>query len=168
MKLPRLLTRPIAQPPPHPSAQLVGDLAARLETSARRRLGRGLALRHIGTGGCDGCALELIATRNLVHELESLGLRFVDSPRHADALLVSGPVTRNMREALEQARAAMPEPGFVVALGDCAVDGGVFKGSYAVEGGVEAVMPPDLRLPGCPPSPRQVLEGLLALVEAQA
>jgi len=95
-------------------------------------------------------------------------LRFVASPRHADVLLVTGPVTRNMTEALLRTRAAMPEPCFIVAVGDCAIDGGVFKGSYAVEGGLdEAVMRPDIRIPGCPPTPTQIIQGLLTLLAAQ-
>ena len=97
---------------------------------------------------------------------ETIGLRFVASPRHADILLVTGPLTRNMAEALLRARAATPDPMWVVALGDCAVDGGVFKGSYAVLGGVDQALPVDLMIPGCPPSPTQILKGLVALIEA--
>jgi Ni,Fe-hydrogenase III small subunit len=139
-----------------------------LEASARRRLGRSLALRAVDAGSCNGCELELNATQNVVHDLERFGLRFVASPRHADVLLVTGPVTRNMTEALLRTRAATPEPCFIVAVGDCAIDGGVFKGSYAVEGGLgEAVMRPDIRIPGCPPTPTQIIQGLLTLLAAQ-
>ena len=117
------------------------------------RLGRSLAILHVDAGSCGGCEIELRAVRRAVYDLERFGMRFVSSPRHADVLLVTGPVTRNLVEALEQAHAAMPEPKFVVAVGDCAVDGGVFKGSYAVTGGVGTTLPVDLLISGCPPTP---------------
>jgi Ni,Fe-hydrogenase III small subunit len=144
------------------------SLALRLEAAAQARLGRSLAVRHVNTGSCGGCELELRALNNVLYDLERFGLRFVDSPRHADVLLVTGPVTRNLVEALEQAHAAMPEPKFVVAVGDCAVDGGVFKGSYAVAGGVGTTLPVDLLISGCPPTPERILAGLRALLEANA
>jgi Ni,Fe-hydrogenase III small subunit len=109
--------------------------------------------------------LEIHALNNAFYDLERFGLRFVASPRHADVLLVTGPVTRNMREALERTYWATPEPKWVVAAGDCAFDGGLFAESYAVVGGVSAVVPVDLAIRGCPPTPTQLLEGLLALVE---
>jgi Ni,Fe-hydrogenase III small subunit len=112
--------------------------------------------------------LEVNALQNVAYDLERFGLRFVASPKHADVLLVTGPACLNMREALEHALASTPEPRWVVAVGDCAVDGGVFKGSYAVENGIAAVLPVDLLIPGCPPSPAQLLEGLLALLEAES
>ncbi len=161
-----LVSRPVTDPAPHPAPELVAALKARLDATATRRLGRSLAIRQVDAGSCNGCELEVNATQNVIHDLERLGLRFVASPRHADVLLVTGPLTRNMRVALERARAATPEPCFVVALGDCAVDGGVFKGSYAVEGGVGAALQPDLLVPGCPPGPAQILEALAALIEA--
>ena len=162
-----LVARPLTDPAPATRPEEVAELSAMLEVSARRRLGRSLALRAVDAGSCNGCELELNATQNVVHDLERLGLRFVASPRHADVLLVTGPVTRNMTEALLRTRAATPEPCFIVAVGDCAIDGGVFKGSYAVEGGVEAVMRPDIRIPGCPPTPTQIIQGLLTLLAAQ-
>lgn len=143
-------------------------LAARLDASARRRLGRSLALRMVDAGSCNGCELELQMLHGVVYDLERFGLRFVASPRHADVLLVSGPVTRNMHEALERVWDAMGEPKFVVAIGDCAVDGGVFKGSYAITGGVDGVVPVDLVIRGCPPSPAALLDGLCTLLEANA
>jgi Ni,Fe-hydrogenase III small subunit len=159
--------RPAAAPPPGDPA-LAADLAARLDATARVRLGRGLALRHVDGGGCGGCALQLAMLRDTAGALERLGLRFVASPRHADVLLCAGPLTRSMREAVERAYAAMPDPRWVVALGDCAVDGGVFRGSYAVEGGFDAAVPVDLVIRGCPPTPGQILAGLSALLAANA
>lgn len=154
--------------PAPPDAATTGSLAARLDAAAQPRLGRSLSIRHIDAGSCGGCEVELRALRRAVYELERFGIRFVSSPRHADMLLVTGPVTRNLLEALEQAYAAMPEPKFVVAVGDCAVDGGVFKGSYAVTGGAGATLPVDLLISGCPPTPERILAGLRALLEANA
>lgn len=162
-----LMSRPLTDPAPATRPDEVAELSAMLEASARRRLGRSLAIRQVDAGSCNGCELEINATQNVVHDLERFGLRFVASPRHADVLLVTGPITRNMTEALLRTRAATPEPCFIVAAGDCAIDGGVFKGSYAVEGGVEAVMRPDIRIPGCPPTPTQIIQGLLTLLAAQ-
>jgi Ni,Fe-hydrogenase III small subunit len=144
------------------------SLVSRLEAAAQIRLGRSLAIRHVNTGSCNGCELELRALNNVLYDLERFGLRFVDNPRHADVLLVTGPLTRNLRTALEQAWDATPEPKWVVAIGDCAVDGGVFKGSYAVLGGTGLSVPVDLTIGGCPPSPARVLSGLRTLLEANA
>jgi Ni,Fe-hydrogenase III small subunit len=119
----------------------------------------------VDAGSCNGCELEIHALSNAFYDLERFGLRFVASPRHADVLLVTGPVTKNMRGALERTYRAMPDPKWVVAVGDCARDGGVFSGSYAVVRGVSRVVPVDLHIAGCPPSPNQLLEGLLALLE---
>ncbi|MDE2563952.1 MAG: NADH-quinone oxidoreductase subunit NuoB [Sphingomonadales bacterium] len=143
----------------------LAELASRLDRAAQKRLGRGLAIREVDAGSCNGCELEIQALGNAYYDLERFGLRFVASPRHADVLLVTGPVTRNMREALERAHAAMPQPGWVVAAGDCAIDGGCFAGSYAVEDGVAAVLPVNLHIRGCPPPPRDLLLGLLTLME---
>ena len=142
------------------------SLAVRLEAAAQTRLGRSLAIRHVDAGSCGGCEIELRALNRVVYDLQRLGLRFVASPRHADVLLVTGPLARNMTQALELTYAAMPEPKFVVAVGDCAVDGGVFKGSYAVAGGVGTVLPVDLLISGCPPAPERILAGLHALLDA--
>ena len=140
-------------------------LGASVEQAARRRLGRSLSIRQVDAGSCNGCELEIHALNNVFYDLERFGLRFVASPRHADVLLVTGPVTRNMREALERTYNATPDPKWVVAVGDCALDGGIFSGSYAVAGGVSAVIPVDLHIHGCPPTPTQLLQGLLALLE---
>jgi Ni,Fe-hydrogenase III small subunit len=142
----------------------VAELARSLDRSARERLGRSLAIRQVDAGSCNGCELEIHALNNAYYDLERFGLRFVASPRHADVLLVTGPVTHNMREALERTWAATPAPKWVVAVGGCAKDGGCFAGSYAVAGGVSDVIPVDLHVPGCPPRPIEILRGLLALL----
>lgn len=157
-----------AQPAPPVDAQTAASLSGRLEAAAHARLGRSLAIRHLDAGSCGGCEIELRAMNGVVHDLQRYGLRFVTSPRHADVLLVTGPLTRNLVAALEQAWTAMSEPKFVVAVGDCAVDGGVFKGSYAVAGGVGTTLPVDLLVSGCPPTPERILAGLRALLEANA
>jgi Ni,Fe-hydrogenase III small subunit len=146
----------------------VNSLAQRLDGSGQPLLGRSLAILHVDAGSCGGCEIELRAVRRAVYDLERFGMRFVSSPRHADVLLVTGPLTRNLVEALEQAYAATPDPKLVVAVGDCAVDGGVFKGSYAVTGGVGTNLPVDLLISGCPPAPERILAGLRALLEANA
>nr|WP_294547878.1 hydrogenase [uncultured Rhodopila sp.] len=146
----------------------IASLSARLEAAARIRLGRSLAIRHVNTGSCNGCELELRALSNVFYDLERFGLRFVENPLHADVLLVTGPLTRNLKTALEQAWDATPDPKWVVAVGDCALDGGVFKGSYAVLGGTGLSVPVDLAISGCPPSPSRILSGLRALLEANA
>lgn len=162
-----LFSKPVTDPAPVPPEPAVQALSQRLEEAAQRRLGRSLSIRQVDAGSCNGCELEINALQNVVYDLERFGLRFVASPRHADVLLVTGPLTRNMREALETTWACTPDPKWIVAVGDCAVDGGVFKGSPAVEGGIAAALPVDLVIPGCPPTPTQLLEGLLALLAAQ-
>ena len=158
-----LVRGPLTEPAPEPDA---AALAEQLDRAARARLGRSLSIREVDAGSCNGCELEIHALNNAYYDIERFGIRFVASPRHADVLLVTGPVTKNMREALERTYNAMPNPKWVVAVGDCALDGGCFAGSYAVVGGVSQVVPVDLHIPGCPPSPLQLLEGLLALIEA--
>ena len=160
-----LVQGPATVDAPAPSEEALAELAARVETAARRRLGRSLSIREVDAGSCNACELEIHALNNAVYDLERFGIRFVASPRHADVLLVTGPVTANMREALERTYAATPEPKWVVAVGDCAVDGGLFAGSYAVVGGVSQAIPVDLHIRGCPPTPLQLLSGLLALLE---
>ncbi len=139
-------------------------LAARVERATRASLGRSLAIRHVDAGSCNACELEIHALSNPYYDLERFGVRFVASPRHADALLVTGPVTRNMREAVERTYDATPAPKWVIASGACALDGHVFKGSYAIVGGVGDVLPVDIHIPGCPPTPTALLKGVLALM----
>ncbi|MER2527331.1 MAG: NADH-quinone oxidoreductase subunit NuoB [Candidatus Competibacter denitrificans] len=161
-----LLRLPLTVAAPPPSAAALAELAAKVDQSARRRLGRSLAIRQVDAGSCNGCELEIHALNNPFYDLERFGFHFVASPRHADVLLVTGPVTTNMREGLERTYRATPDPKWVVAVGDCGRDGGVFAGSYACVGGISAVIPVDLHIPGCPPNPMQLLEGLLALLQA--
>jgi Ni,Fe-hydrogenase III small subunit len=161
-----LVQRPVTLPRPRPDDALLQELARTLDVAARRRLGRSLAIREVDAGSCNACELEIHALNNAIYDLERFGLRFVASPRHADVLLVTGPVTCSMREALERTWNATPDPKWVVAVGDCAVDGGLFAGSYAVVGGVSAVVPVHLHIRGCPPRPIELLKGLVALVEA--
>jgi Ni,Fe-hydrogenase III small subunit len=158
-----LLRRPLTEPAPAADEAGLRQLAERLDQTARKRLGRSLSIREVDAGSCNGCELEIHALNNAFYDLERFGLRFVASPRHADVLLVTGPVTLNMREALERTYAATPGPKWVVAVGDCAFDGGLFAGGYATVGGVDKVVPVDLHIRGCPPSPKALLEGLLAL-----
>jgi len=160
-----LIAKPLPIDAPPVDEAHLAELAARLGERARARLGRSLSIREVDAGSCNGCELEIHALANPFYDLERFGLRFVASPRHADVLMVTGPVTRNMREGLERTYAATPDPKWVVAIGDCAVDGGLFAGSYAVAGGVSAIIPVDLHIRGCPPRPVQLLQGLLALME---
>ncbi len=160
-----VLSRSLAEPPPPVLEEDVKALAQRLGEAARDRLGRGLTIRAVDAGSCNGCELEIHALNNVYNDLERFGLRFTASPRHADVLLVTGPVTVNMREALERTWAATPDPKWVVAVGDCGLDGGVFQGGTGVVGGIGAVVPVDLHIPGCPPSPTRLLQGLLALMD---
>jgi len=160
-----LVNAPLTEAPPHSDDAALAELAASVERAARRKLGRSLSIREVDAGSCNGCELEIHALNNAFYDLERFGLRFVASPRHADVLLVTGPVSKNMHEALERTYNATPDPKWVVAVGDCAVNGGIFAGSYAVTGGVDKVVPVDLHIRGCPPSPVQLLKGLLALLD---
>src|SRR5262245_13454336 len=160
-----LLKAPLTEAPPLPDDGALAELAQSLQRASRRRLGRSLSIRQVDAGSCNGCELEIHALNNAFYDLERFGLRFVASPRHADVLLVTGPVTHNMREALERAWWATPDPKWVVAVGDGGFDGGIFAGSYACVGGVSSVIPVDLVIRGCPPTPTMLLEGLIALVE---
>ncbi|HET6234453.1 MAG TPA: NADH-quinone oxidoreductase subunit NuoB [Acetobacteraceae bacterium] len=157
------LRRPLTEPRPDDTRELIA-LAAQLDAAARRKLGRGLSIREVDAGSCNGCELEIHALNNAYYDLDRFGLRFVASPRHADVLLVTGPVTRNMREGLERTWRATPDPKWVVAAGDCAAGCGVFAASPACLGAVSKVVPVDLTIPGCPPTPTQLLQGLLALL----
>jgi len=157
--------QPLPEDAPSPDDAAIDELAATLDRAAFKRLGRSLSIRAVDAGSCNGCELEIHATNNAFYDIERLGIRFVASPRHADVVLVTGPVTKNMREALRRTYDATPNPKWVVALGDCARDGGCFAGSYAIVGGVAEVVPVDLHISGCPPQPIEILKGLIALIE---
>ncbi len=131
-------------------------------------LGRALCIRHVDAGSCNGCELEIQALGNPYYNLEGAGIKFVASPRHADLLLVTGPVSVNMEEALKRTYEAMPEPKMVIAVGDCGTCGGVFGSSYASRGGVANVIPVNKAVPGCPPSPSAILGGILDLTRSTA
>jgi Ni,Fe-hydrogenase III small subunit len=153
----------LTEPAPDPDESL-RVLVQRLDAVVLRHFGRALAIRHVDAGSCNGCELEIHATNGPHYNLEGLGIKFVASPRHADLLLVTGPVSRNMEQALRRTYAATPEPKLVVAIGDCGCDGGVFGESYASRGRVANVIPVDVAVPGCPPTPVAILQGILTAV----
>jgi Ni,Fe-hydrogenase III small subunit len=157
-----LRTGIVTEPPPR--AADVEPVGLRLAGEVRRVFGRSLAIRQVDAGSCNACELEIAALTGPHYDLERFGLHFVASPRHADCLLVTGPVTRNMAEALRRTWEATPDPKLVLAVGDCARDGGIFRGSYAVVGGVGAVVPVDAVIPGCPPPPLTILAGILDVI----
>jgi Ni,Fe-hydrogenase III small subunit len=140
----------------------VAVIAREIEQRARHLFGRSLHIREVDAGSCNGCELEISALANPYYDMERFGLHFVASPRHADCLLVTGPVTRNMAEPLRRTYDATPDPKIVIAIGDCANNCGVFKGSYAVVGGVDNVIPVNVFVPGCPPEPVEILRGILS------
>src|SRR5512138_1128012 len=150
---------------PAPASQDV--VVARLQKEILGLLGRALVIRAVDAGSCNGCELEIHALGNPYYNIEGLGIRFAASPRHADMLLVTGPVSRNMERALKIAYEAMPDPKLVVAVGDCGRDGGLFGESYATCGGVAKVIPVDVAIPGCPPPPLDILRGILAAISAK-
>lgn len=144
---------------------IVDDVATRLQDDVLRTLGRALAIRHVDAGSCNACELEIQALGSPYYNIEGRGIRFVASPRHADMLLVTGPVTKHMTIALQRTYDATPDPKLVVAAGDCACTGGMFGESYATMGCVANVLPVDLTIAGCPPTPLQLLQGILGLVQ---
>ena len=159
-----LIGAPITEAAPSTDDVALTEIGVTFKAATLAKLGRSLSIREVDAGSCNGCELEIHALNNAFYDLERFGLRFVASPRHADVLLVTGPVTKNMREALERTYNAAPDPKWVVAVGDCAVCGGVFKDSYACVGAVADVLPVDLYISGCPPKPIALLSGLLKLI----
>jgi Ni,Fe-hydrogenase III small subunit len=157
-----LRTGIVTEPPPR--AADVEQVGLRLTDEVRRVFRRSLHIRQVDAGSCNACELEIAALTGPHYDLERFGLHFVASPRHADCLLVTGPVTRNMAEALRRTWEATPDPKLVLAVGDCARDGGIFRGSYAVVGGVGDVVPVDAVIPGCPPPPLTILAGILDMI----
>src|ERR1017187_5172656 len=154
----------VSEPPPHTDEGL--RIRQALQEDIRVVLGRALCIRHIDAGSCNGCELEIHALKNPIYNLEGLGIRFVASPRHADLLLVTGPVARNMALALRRTYEATPDPKLVVAVGDCGCHGGIFGESYATLGSVSQVIPVDVAVSGCPPAPIRILAGILTAISA--
>jgi Ni,Fe-hydrogenase III small subunit/formate hydrogenlyase subunit 6/NADH:ubiquinone oxidoreductase subunit I len=138
--------------------------APRIAREIHRLLGRSLAIREVDAGSCNACELEINALNNPIHDIERFGIHFVASPRHADMLLVTGPVTRNMELALKKTYDATPDPKIVVAVGACGISGGIFGTNYATRGGVDRIIPVDVYVPGCPPRPQALLYGILLAV----
>jgi Ni,Fe-hydrogenase III small subunit len=159
-----LARAPLTEPAPDPADPEMAELAAQIRNGSSAMLGRSLSIRHVDAGSCNACELEIHALSNAFYDIERLGFKFVASPRHADVLLITGPVTRNMQEALRRTYEAIPAPKWVIAAGACALDGGLYVGSYACVGGVAAIIPVDLHIAGCPPTPTTLLKGLLALM----
>ena len=157
----------VSETPPSPDERY-RVLSARLHEAVLRSFAGALAIRHVDAGSCNGCELEIHATSNPYYNLEGLGIRFVASPRHADMLLVTGPVSRNMQTALRRTFEATPEPRLVVAVGDCGCTGGIFGESYASCGRVSKVIPVDVAVPGCPPTPVQIIQGILTAIDSRA
>ncbi len=151
-----------SEPAPAPANDAV--VATRLQEQILRTLGRALTIREVDAGSCNGCELEIHALGNPYYNLEGQGIRFVASPRHADMLLVTGPVARHMAIALQRTYDATPDPKLVVAVGDCGCNGGIFGESYASLGRVANVIPVDVEIPGCPPTPTALLAGILAAI----
>jgi len=154
------------EPAPAPADDMV--VVRRLQEKILRTLGRALTIRQVDAGSCNGCELEIHALGNPYYNIEGLGIRFVASPRHADMLLVTGPVSKHMAIAVKRAYDATPDPKLVVAVGDCGCTGGIFGESYASLGRVANVIPVDVAIPGCPPSPTALLQGILAAIAAHA
>jgi Ni,Fe-hydrogenase III small subunit len=155
----------IVTEPLGPDVAEVVQLVKRVDQSAKRLLGRALAIREVDAGSCNGCEIEITGLTGPVYDSERFGIHFVASPRHADMLLVTGPVTRNMEVPLRKTYEATPDPKLVVAVGDCAQTCGVFKGGYGVVGSVDVVIPVDVFVPGCPPEPADILRGILMALD---
>ena len=160
-----LFARPVTIAAPSPEDAALTEIGRALEARARKLYGRSLTIREVDAGSCNACELEIHALNNPIYDVERFGIKFAASPRHADVLLVTGPVSKNMKVALERTYAATPAPKWVVAVGDCACGCGVFAQSYATVGSVAAVVPVDLHIKGCPPRPLDLLKGLLALLD---
>ena len=160
-----LFARPVTIAAPSAADVALEEAGRTLEERARKLFGRAITIREVDAGSCNGCELEIHALNNAVYDVERFGIRFAASPRHCDVLMVTGPVTHNMKVALERTFAATPAPKWVVAVGDCGCGCGVFEGSYAVVGAVDKVIPVDLHIKGCPPRPIELLKGLIALME---
>jgi Ni,Fe-hydrogenase III small subunit len=148
----------------HPPAPAADEVVARLQRDILRTLGRALTIRHVDAGSCNACELEAQALSNPYYNVEGLGIKYVASPRHADALMVTGPVTKHMAIALKRTYDAMPDPKLVIAVGACACGNGIYGDNYATIGSVARLLPVDVAIPGCPPSPTALLQGILAAI----
>jgi len=155
----------VTEPLPRDEAQGIEILGLKLEEAIMKRFRRSITIRQVDAGSCNGCELEIHAINNAIYNCEKYGIHFTASPRFADMLLVTGPVTHNMEIALRRTYAATPPPKLVVAAGDCACNGGIFGESYASLGGIDKVIPVDFRIPGCPPTPLQLMQGLTGLMD---
>jgi len=165
--LPRILRIGVVTEPPPDDAEIT-RLGAEVKRALDQRFASSIAIRQVDAGSCNGCELEIHALNNPYYDVERYGVHFVASPRHADVLLVTGPVSRHMEIALKRTYDATPSPKWVIASGDCACNGGEFGVSYASCGAVENVIPVDVKIPGCPPSPKQLLAGILKLLQSTA
>ncbi|HWC01754.1 MAG TPA: NADH-quinone oxidoreductase subunit B family protein [Methylomirabilota bacterium] len=163
--LAKILKVGLVTEPLEPGDASAVELVRQLEERTRKLLGRAVAIREVDAGSCNGCELEISGLTGPVYDSERFGVHFVASPRHADLLLVTGPVTRNMEVPLRKTYEATPDPKLVVAVGDCARTCGVFRGSYAVAGSVDQIVPVDVFVPGCPPEPADILRGILAALD---
>lgn len=161
----KILRTGIVTEPLGPDTEELVQLVKELDAQTKRLLGRSLAIREVDAGSCNGCEIEITGLTSPVYDSERFGVHFVASPRHADLLLVTGPVTRNMEIPLRKTYDATPNPKLVVAVGDCAQTCGVFAGSYAVVGSVDKVIPVDVFVPGCPPEPADILRGILTALD---
>jgi Ni,Fe-hydrogenase III small subunit len=154
-----------APPQPDDALRVVGQ---RLQSAVLANFAGALTIRHVDAGSCNGCELEINMLNNPYYNLEGLGIRFVASPRHADMLLVTGPVSKHMEVALKRTYDATPEPRLVVAIGDCGCTGGIYGENYACRGRVSSVIPVDVAVPGCPPAPLEIMRGILTAIAAKA
>jgi len=154
-----VVTRPVKADPE------IEKLGAELKGLMHKKFGRSFHIREVDTGSCNACESEIIAATNPIYDIQRFGISFVASPRHADCLLVTGPVSKNMRLALKKTYEAMPGPKFVISCGDCGLDGGIFKDSYYVENGVKNVLPVNAHIPGCPPNPVAIIKAILAFLK---
>ena len=163
-----IIRRPLTEAAPVAGERALTEIGHAVNETSRRRLGRSLAIRQVDAGSCNGCELEIHALNNPYYDVERFGVHFVASPRHADVLLVTGPVSRHMETALRRTWRATPSPKYVIAAGNCACDGGEFGVSYASCGAVENVIPVDVKIPGCPPAPVDLIKGLLGAFAGSA
>ena len=155
----------VTEPLPHAGEEEIRQIGTKLEDAIRKRFSRSLTIREVDAGSCNGCELEIHAINNSFYNCERFGIHFTASPRFADMLLVTGPVSRNMEVALRRTYDAVHPPKLVVAVGDCGCNGGIFGESYASLGGIDKVIPVDVQIPGCPPTPVALLKGILSAVD---